>query len=206
VTIEDPIEVVHPDRQASINQREVGVDTDSFIGAMRAVMRQDPDVIFIGEMRDAETVQAALAAAETGHLVLSTLHTINAAETVNRIVDFFPPYQQQQVRVTLAGALRGIICQRLVPRIGGGRVPALEVMVNNGRTAERILDPLRTSEIEEVVRESGFYGMQTFDQSLHTLVTRGLVSVQDAMDTASNRHDFELMLQQSGVAVSVSTQ
>jgi twitching motility protein PilT len=206
VTIEDPIEVVHPDRKASINQREVGVDTDSFIGAMRAVMRQDPDVIFIGEMRDAETVQAALAAAETGHLVLSTLHTINAAETVNRIVDFFPPYQQQQVRVTLAGALRGIICQRLVPRIGGGRVPALEVMVNNGRTAERILDPLRTSEIEEVVRESGFYGMQTFDQSLHTLVTRGLVSVEDAMDTASNRHDFELMLQQSGVPVSVSGQ
>jgi twitching motility protein PilT len=204
VTIEDPIEVVHPDRTASINQREVGVDTDSFIGAMRAVMRQDPDVIFIGEMRDAETVQAALAAAETGHLVLSTLHTINAAETVNRIVDFFPPYQQQQVRVTLAGALRGIICQRLVPRIGGGRVPALEVMVNNGRTAERILDPLRTSEIEEVVRESGFYGMQTFDQSLHTLVTRGLVSVEDAMDTASNRHDFELMLQQSGVPISVS--
>jgi twitching motility protein PilT len=206
VTIEDPIEVVHPDRTASINQREVGVDTDSFIGAMRAVMRQDPDVIFIGEMRDAETVQAALAAAETGHLVLSTLHTINAAETVNRIVDFFPPYQQQQVRVTLAGALRGIICQRLVPRIGGGRVPALEVMVNNGRTAERILDPLRTSEIEEVVGESGFYGMQTFDQSLHTLVTRGLVSVEDAMDAASNRHDFELMLQQSGVPVSVSTQ
>jgi twitching motility protein PilT len=157
-------------------------------------------------MRDAETVQAALAAAETGHLVLSTLHTINAAETVNRIVDFFPPYQQQQVRVTLAGALRGIICQRLVPRIGGGRVPALEVMVNNGRTAERILDPLRTSEIEEVVRESGFYGMQTFDQSLHTLVTRGLVSVEDALDTASNRHDFELMLQQSGVPVSVSGQ
>lgn len=205
VTIEDPIEVVHPDVVASINQREVGVDTDSFISAMRAVMRQDPDVIFIGEMRDAETVQAALAAAETGHLVLSTLHTINATETVNRIVDFFPPYQHQQVRVTLAGALRGIICQRLVVRLGGGRVPALEVMINNGRTAERILDPLRTSEIEDVVRESSFYGMQTFDQSLLNLVLAGLVSVEDAIETASNRHDFELALQQSGVAIPVSS-
>jgi twitching motility protein PilT len=201
VTIEDPIEVLHPDRMAAVNQREVGVDTDSFVAAMRAVMRQDPDVILIGEMRDVETVQAALAAAETGHLVLSTLHTIDAAETVNRIVDFFPPYQQQQVRVTLAGALRGVLCQRLVPRTDGGRVPALEVMINTGRTAERILDATRTGEIEEVVAEGGFYGMQTFDQSLLQLVKDGKVDVRHAIEASSNTHDFELALQQAGVSV-----
>jgi twitching motility protein PilT len=203
VTIEDPIEVVHPDQEASVAQREVGVDTDSFITAMRAAMRQDPDVILIGEMRDTETVQAALAAAETGHLVLSTLHTIDATETVNRIVDFFPPFQQQQVRVTLAGALRGILGQRLLPRKGGGRIPAMEVMINNGRTAERILEPNRTHEIAQIVAEGAFYGMQTFDQSLLDLVRRDLVETSDALDTASNRHDFELSLQQAGVAVPV---
>src|SRR4051812_36032942 len=134
VTIEDPIEVLHSDKLASIEQREIGVDTDSFGSAMRAAMRQDPDVILVGEMRDEETVAAALSAAETGHLVLSTLHTIDATETVNRIVDFFPPHQQHQVRMALAGSLRGTICQRLVPRADGiGRVPALEVMVSNGR-------------------------------------------------------------------------
>jgi twitching motility protein PilT len=201
VTVEDPIEVLHPDRTAAVNQREVGVDTDSFVAAMRAAMRQDPDVILIGEMRDVETVQAALAAAETGHLVLSTLHTIDATETVNRIVDFFPPYQQQQIRVTLAGALRGIICQRLIPRKDGGRIPALEVMVNTGRVAERILEPDRTAEIEEVVAEGGFYGMQTFDQALLTLVREGKIETRDAIETASNTHDFELALQQAGIAV-----
>ncbi len=199
VTIEDPIEVIHPDQMAAVNQREVGVDTESFVTAMRAAMRQDPDVILIGEMRDAETVQAALAAAETGHLVLSTLHTIDAAETVNRIVDFFPPYQQQQVRVTLAGALRGVLCQRLLPRAGGGRVPALEIMISNGRIAERILEPNRTQEIEEVVAEGGYYGMQTFDQNLVDLVKYGKVTAEDAVAAASNRHDFELALQQAGV-------
>jgi twitching motility protein PilT len=124
VTIEDPIEVLHPDKKGAVNQREVGIDTKSFVAAMRSAMRQNPDVIFIGEMRDVETVQAALAAAETGHLVLLPLHIIDAAETVNRIVDFFPPFQQHQVRVTLAGALKGILCQRLVPRSGGaGSLP-----------------------------------------------------------------------------------
>jgi len=201
VTIEDPIEVIHPDRKAAINQREVSVDTESFITAMRAVMRQDPDVILIGEMRDTETVQAALAAAETGHLVLSTLHTIDATETVNRIVDFFPPFQQQQVRVTLAGALKGVICQRLVTRADGGRIPALEVCVNTGRVAERILDPSRTYEIDEVVADGSFYGMQTFDQALVALVRDGTVQVQDAIEVASNRHDFELALQQAGITV-----
>jgi twitching motility protein PilT len=201
VTIEDPIEVIHPDQEAAVNQREVGVDTDSFVTAMRAAMRQDPDVILIGEMRDTETVQAALAAAETGHLVLSTLHTIDASESVNRIVDFFPPFQQQQVRVTLAGALKGILCQRLLPRVGGGRIPTIEVCVNTGRIAERILDPLRTQEIEEVVAEGDFYGMQTFDQSMLNLVKEGKVDATEAIEVASNRHDFELALQQAGIAL-----
>jgi twitching motility protein PilT len=205
VTIEDPIEVVHPDQLASVAQREVGVDTESFLTAMRAAMRQDPDVILIGEMRDTETVQAALAAAETGHLVLSTLHTIDATESVNRIVDFFSPFQQQQVRVTLAGALRGIVCQRLISGKNGGRIPALEVMINNGRTAERILEPNRTHEIEQIVAEGGFYGMQTFDQSLLDLVKRDLVEVSEALEGASNRHDFELALQQAGIATSQPT-
>jgi twitching motility protein PilT len=203
VTIEDPIEVLHPDRIAAINQREVSVDCESFIDAMRSAMRQDPEVILIGEMRDPETVQAALAAAETGHLVLSTLHTIDAQETVNRVVDFFPPYQQHQVRVTLSGALRGILCQRLVPRKSGGRIPAMEVMINTGRTAERIVDPARTSEINEVIAEGGFYGMQSFDQALLDLVKRDLVDPVEAIETASNRHDFELALQQSGIAIQV---
>jgi twitching motility protein PilT len=199
VTIEDPIEVLHPDKKGAVNQREIGVDTNSFVAAMRSAMRQNPDVIFIGEMRDVETVQAALAAAETGHLVLSTLHTIDAAETVNRIVDFFPPFQQQQVRVTLAGALKGILCQRLVPRSGGGRIAALEVLISTGRVAERILDPTRTAEILEVVREGSFYGMQTFDQALLALVQEGLVDLGDALEAASDRHDFELALKKAGL-------
>ena len=202
VTIEDPIEVLHPDRMAAVSQREVGVDTDSFLSAIRSSMRQDPDVILVGEMRDPETVQAALSAAETGHLVLSTLHTIDVTETVNRIVDFFPPFQQQQVRVTLAGSLRGILCQRLLPKAGGGRVPAMEVMVSTGRIEERILDPLRTSEVEEIIREGSFYGMQTFDQALLSLVRRGVVSLEDALESASNPHDFQLALEQASVDAS----
>jgi twitching motility protein PilT len=199
LTIEDPIEVLHKDDAAVVNQREIGVDTSDYLTAMRAAMREDPDVIFIGEMRDMETVAAALAAAETGHFVLSTLHTIDATETVNRIVDFFPPYQQHQIRVTLAGSLRGIICQRLVKRSGGGRIPSLEVCVNNGRVADRIVDPAVTQEIEQIIGESGFYGMQTFDQSLLGLVQNGLVAVEEAMGAASRPHDFSLMLEQAGI-------
>ncbi|MGZ8579598.1 MAG: type IV pilus twitching motility protein PilT, partial [Actinomycetota bacterium] len=165
VTIEDPIEVLHRDRVASINQREVGNDTNDFHTALRAALRQDPDVILIGEMRDTEAVRAALSAAETGHLVLSTLHTVDATETVNRIIDFFPPYQQKQVRLQLAGTLRGIISQRLVPTVDGGRAPVLEILVNNGRVAERISDPDKTLEIKEVIADGAFYGMVTFDQS-----------------------------------------
>jgi twitching motility protein PilT len=202
VTIEDPIEVLHPDKVASVNQREVGQDTESFLSALRAALRQDPDVILIGEMRDTETVRAALQAAETGHLVLSTLHTVDATETVNRIVDFFPPHQQNQIRVTLAGALRGIICQRLVPAVGGGRVPGVEVLVNNGRVAERIVNQELTAEIHDVIADGGFYGMQTFDQSLLSLVSAGLVEVKEAMEASSSPHDFTLMLQQAGVVPS----
>ncbi len=204
LTIEDPIEVLHPDRVASVNQREVGVDTENYIVAMRAAMREDPDVILIGEMRDQETVSAALAAAETGHLVLSTLHTIDATETINRIVDFFPPYQQHQVRVTLAGALRGVICQRLVVRSNGGRVPAMEVMVSNGRIAERILNADAMGEIAQIIAQGSYYGMQTFDQSLLRLVQMGIVSIPDAMETASKPHDFSLMLEQAGLRTAVA--
>ena len=200
VTIEDPIEVLHKDDLAEINQREIGFDTNDFATAMRAAMRQDPDVILVGEMRDQETVAAALSAAETGHLVFSTLHTIDATETVNRIVDFFPPHQQNQIRVALAGSLKGTICQRLVPTADGlGRVPALEVMVVNGRIQQCILDPQRTSDIHEIVADGEYYGMQTFDQSLVRLYETGSIDLRGAMMTASNPHDLKVMLQQRGL-------
>jgi twitching motility protein PilT len=201
VTIEEPIEVLHPDRMATVNQREIGMDTESYAAAMRSVVRQDPDVILIGEMRDADTVGAALAAGETGHLVLSTLHTTDTIETVNRVVDFFPPYQQHQVRVTLASVLKGVICMRLVPKAGGGRVPAIEVMINNGRIADRIMDSSRTSEIREIIADGDFYGMQTFDQSLLGLVRDELVTVDEALRASSQPHDFMLMLEQAGLKV-----
>jgi twitching motility protein PilT len=201
LTVEDPIEVLYPHGMASVNQREVGVDTDSYLDAMRAAMRQDPDVILIGEMRDPETVGAALAAAETGHLVLSTLHTTDAVETVNRIVDFFPPFQQHQVRVTLASVLRGVVCQRLVQRVGGGRIPVLEIMVNNGRVADRIVDSQTTPEIAEIIEKGQMYGMQTFDQSLLSHVRAGLVTIEHALDAATSRHDLTLELQQAGLQV-----
>jgi twitching motility protein PilT len=200
VTIEDPIEVLFRDDVASINQREVGNDTESFLSALRAALRQDPDVILIGEMRDTETVRAALQAAETGHLVLSTLHTVNATETVNRVVDFFPPHQQGQIRLTLAGAVKGIICQRLVPMIDGGLLPCHEILVNTGRIAERIADPDKTAEIHEVIAEGGYYGMQTFDQSLLSLVKLGGISFESALAASTAPHDFQLLLQQAGLS------
>jgi twitching motility protein PilT len=199
VTIEDPIEVLYADKLASINQREVGQDSKTFLTALRAALRQDPDVILVGEMRDPETVRAALQAAETGHLVLSTLHTVDATETVNRLIDFFPAHQQHQVRLTLAGALRGIVCQRLVPSVAGGRVPCLEVLVNTGRIADRIVDPATTSEIKDVIAKGSFYGMRTFDQSLLELVRLGDVTVENAMEAASVPQDLEMMLEQVGV-------
>ncbi len=200
VTIEDPVEVLHHDDLAAIDQREVGFDTDTFSSAMRVVLRQDPDVILVGEMRDQETVSAALTAAETGHLVFSTLHTINATETINRIVDFFPPYQQTQVRVSLAGSLKGIICQRLIPTVEGtGRVPALEVMVVNGRIQQAIIDPMITGDIDGIIADGAYYGMATFDQSLVGLIAAGRISLAEAMSTASNPHDLKVMLEREGI-------
>ena len=167
ITLEDPIEYLHRDKRSIISQREVGADTESFARAMRRVLRQDPDVILIGEMRDEETVRTALSAAETGHLVLSTLHTLDATETVNRIIDFFPPHLQQQARVMLAATLRGVVGQRLVPSAGGdGRVAVCEVLVVTGRVQDLILNPKETGRITEVIAEGEYYGMQTFDQAL----------------------------------------
>jgi twitching motility protein PilT len=202
VTIEDPIEVLHTDKKALINQREIGSDTEGFAEAMRRVLRQDPDVIFIGEMRDPETVWAALAAAETGHLVLSTLHTANTVETVNRIVDFFPPHQHKQVRLSLATSLRGVISQRLLERADGrGRIPTVEVLVNTGRVFDRIVDPdVPGDSVLEIIEEGEYYGMQTFDQSLFALYRDGLVSLRDAMAVASNPHDFRIALQTAGLS------
>src|SRR3954468_58148 len=186
VTLEDPIEYLHRDKLSIINQREVGQDTESFARAMRRVLRQDPDVILIGEMRDEETVRTALAAAETGHLVMSTLHTLDASETINRIIDFFPPHLQQQARVMLASTLRGAISQRLVPTaVGNGRVAVAEIMVATGRVKDLILQPEETGKISEVIAEGAFYGMQTFDQDLLHHVMEGRVSEEVAMDTAS---------------------
>ena len=205
VTIEDPIEVLHQDQLASINQREIGFDTRDFASAMRAAMRQDPDVILVGEMRDQETVAAALSAAETGHLVLSTLHTVDAQETVNRIVDFFPPHQQQQIRVALAGTLKGTICQRLVPTAdGNGRVAALEVMVANGRVQNCIIDPVKGGELHEIIADGEYYGMQTFDQALAELYARGVVDMRGAMMAASHPHDLKVLLQQRGLVSATS--
>lgn len=201
VTIEDPIEVMHEDRMAIVDQREVGIDTADFHTALRAAMRQDPDVIFIGEMRDLETVSAALHAAETGHLVISTLHTIDAAETVSRIIDFFPPYQQMQARISLAGALKGIVSQRLLPRAdGAGRVPALEILVANGRIAEMIVNPDQTGEIVGVIEDGDFYGMHTFDQHLTALIRDGIVTIEDAVSAATSPHDLRVRLRQAGIA------
>jgi twitching motility protein PilT len=200
VTIEDPVEYLHTDDLADIDQREVGFDTDTFGSAMRVVLRQDPDVILVGEMRDQETVSAALTAAETGHLVFSTLHTINATETINRIVDFFPPHQQQQTRVSLAGSLKGIICQRLIPTADGkGRVPALELLVVNGRIQQSIIDPLLTGDIEGIIADGEYYGMLTFDQSLVTLLSDGTIDLEEAMNTATNPHDLKVMLERKGI-------
>jgi twitching motility protein PilT len=199
VTLEDPIEYLHRDKLSIINQREVGADTESFARAMRRVLRQDPDVILIGEMRDEETVRTALAAAETGHLVLSTLHTLDASETINRIIDFFPPHLQQQARVMLASTLRGAVSQRLVPRVdGNGRVAVCEVMVVTGRVQDLILNPQETGRITEVIAEGSYYGMQTFDQALLGHVTEGSITEETALEVASSAHDFKLMLAAEG--------
>ncbi len=200
VTIEDPIEVLHYDKLAMINQREVNLDTLDFATALRSGMRQDPDVILVGEMRDPETVKAALAAAETGHFVMSTLHTTDAAETVNRIIDFFPPHEQKQIRLTLADSLRGILCQRLVPRSDGyGRCVAMEVLVNTGRISDAISDKDKTSTITQLVAEGSYYGMQTFDQHLVSLIRDGVISLEAAMLASSSPHDLTVELRRLGL-------
>ncbi|HEX5631005.1 MAG TPA: PilT/PilU family type 4a pilus ATPase [Acidimicrobiia bacterium] len=200
ITVEDPIEVLHRDKSSMVSQREVGVDTVGFAEAMRRVLRQDPDVIMIGEMRDAETIDAALKAAETGHLVLSSLHTLDAAETINRILDFFESDQQRQMRLLLAGTLRAIISQRLLPSADGkGRVPAIEVLINTERVAERIADPALTHEIPDIIAESTFYGMETFDQSILRLASTGLVTFEEGFRHATKPADLKLRAQQMGL-------
>jgi twitching motility protein PilT len=193
VTIEDPIEVLHRDQKSSVSQREVGLDTRSFSEALRRALRQDPDVILIGEMRDAETTETALHAAESGHLVLSTMHTINAAETIGRMIEFFPAIKQAQIRSIVAGVLKGVVSQRLLPKIGGGVVPAVEVMAVNERISDLIREN-RGDEITDAIREGTFFQMQTFEQALLGLVADGEVDRETAANVAMDRHDFLLAL------------
>jgi twitching motility protein PilT len=202
ITIEDPIEYLLRDKNSIINQREIGTDTVSFVQALRAALREDPDVIMVGEMRDKETIETALLAAETGHLVLSTLHTLDAPETVNRIISVFPPHQHRQIRIQLASVLKGVISQRLIQRADKkGRVPAVEVMINTALIRECIIDKDRTKEIRDVIAK-GYttYGMQTFDQSLLSLYTKGLITYEEAMRNATNPDDLALRIK--GVASS----
>jgi twitching motility protein PilT len=199
VTIEDPIEYLHRDRMSIINQREVGMDTESFGRAMRRVLRQDPDVILIGEMRDEETVRTALSAAETGHLVLSTVHTLDAAESVNRIIDFFQPHEQTQARAMLAGTLKAVVSQRLVRTADHrGRVAVCEILRMTGRARDMILDAEQTDRLREVIAEGEYYGMQTFDQALLKHFQAGRVAIEDAMAAASSPHDFKLLIAGEG--------
>jgi twitching motility protein PilT len=198
VTIEDPIEFLHSDKRSAINQREVGMDTASFKRALRRVLRQDPDVILIGEMRDEETVQTALSAAETGHLVLSTIHTVDATESINRLLDFFPPHQHAQARSMIAGTIKGVISQRLVPGADGGRVAVCEILRTTGRVRDMITDPAQTGKLIEVIMSGGYYGMQTFDQALFGHVKAGRVTFEDAMHVSSHPHDFKLLMQADG--------
>jgi twitching motility protein PilT len=196
ITIEDPIEILHPDHACIVNQREVGLDTESFGQALRRALRQDPDTILIGELRDAETAQTALQAAESGHLVMSTLHTIDAAETVGRMIEFFPPEKQEVIRSILAGVLRGVVSQRLLPKVDGGRVAAVEVMVMNARIADLIREG-RADEITDAVAEGEFFQMQTFTQALIEHVLAGRVDREVAANAATNKHDFIVTLEQA---------
>jgi twitching motility protein PilT len=196
VTIEDPIEILHPDRACIVNQREVGLDTESFGQALRRALRQDPDVILIGELRDAETAQTALQAAESGHLVLSTMHTVDAAETIGRMIEFFPEGKQPQIRSIMAGVMRGVISQRLLPKVGGGRVAAVEVMVMNTRIADLIRDN-EPEGIPDAIEDGAFFDMQTFTKALIDHVLAGDVDREVAANAATNRHDFLVSLDQA---------
>ena len=194
VTVEDPIEILHADRGCIVNQREIGLDTVSFEQALRRVLRQDPDIILIGELRDTETAHTALQAAESGHLVFSTLHTIDAAESIGRMIEFFPPAKQQQIRSILAGTLRGVVSQRLIPSIAGGRVPAVEVMVSNARIKDLIREN-RPDEITDAIDAGEYYEMQSFSNSLIALVLDGSIERGVAANYATNRHDFFVALE-----------
>jgi twitching motility protein PilT len=199
VTIEDPIEYVYRDDRSSIEQREVGIDTTSVGAALHHVLRQDPDVILIGEMRDSETARAALSAAETGHLVLSTLHTIDASETINRIIELFDLSQRHQVRMMLAGTVKGIVSQRLVPTAdGNGRTAICEILTTTARVRDMIADPDKTGDLADVIVEGEYYGMQSFDQALYNAVTAGLVTPSDALQIASRPHDLQQMIDVGG--------
>jgi twitching motility protein PilT len=199
VTVEDPIEFLHTDKRSVINQREVGMDTTSFRSALRRVLRQDPDVILIGEMRDEETVQTALSAAETGHLVFSTVHTVDAPETVNRLIEFFPPHMHNQVRAMIAGTLKGAVSQRLVPAAEGkGRVAVCEVLRMTGRVKDMVMDPQQTGRLGEVIADGGYYGMQTFDQALFDHLKAGRITMDQAIQAASSQHDFKLLVAADG--------
>jgi twitching motility protein PilT len=205
ITIEDPVEFLHKDKKSLISQREVGIDTLAFGRALTASLRQDPDVILVGEMRDIETIETALTAAETGHLVLSTLHTLDAAETVNRIISVFPPFHQRQVRMQLSAVLKGVVSQRLVLRCDAkGRVPAVEVMIGTARVRDCIDDEIKTKQIQDAIAQ-GFtaYGMQTFDQSLMQLLTKKLISYEEALSQSSNPDDFALKF--SGISSTSDT-
>lgn len=194
ITIEDPIEFIHEDKKSIIDQREVGSDTSTFSSALRVALRQDPDVILVGEMRDFETIETALTAAETGHLVMSTLHTLNATETITRIISVFPPYHQKQVRLQLAAVLKGVISQRLVPRADGmGRVPAVEILVSTARVRECIIEKDKTNELLDAITKGvTTYGMQSFDQSLMFLLRDGLITYEEALKHCTNPDDFAL--------------
>lgn len=196
LTVEDPIEYIYRDKKAIISQREVGGDTETFASALRHAFRQDPDVILIGEVRDLETMSIALTAADTGHLVLTTLHTLNVVETITRIISFFPPHQHQQIRLLLAGTLKAIICQRLLSRSDvPGRVPALEIMINSGAIKDCIVKPERTVDIPDLMAQGGpQYGMQTFDQAIMKLHKQGMISFEEAIANATNPEDFDLRL------------
>ena len=194
VTIEDPIEFLHSDHGCIVNQREVGLDTDSFSQALRRALRQDPDVILIGELRDAESAETAMQAAESGHLVLSTMHTVDAAETIGRIIEFFPGIKQQQIRSILAGVLRGVVSQRLLPRAAGGRIGAFEVMVVNARIADLIRDD-KADEMHDALEEGSFFHMQTFKQALIALAVSGEIDRDTAANAATNKHDFLVSLE-----------
>src|SRR5438093_9389022 len=196
VTIEDPIEVLHSDQSCIVNQREIGLDTTDFMQALRRALRQDPDVILIGELRDAETAQTALQAAESGHLVLSTLHTVDAAETLGRMIEFFPETKQQMIRSVMAGVLRGVISQRLLPRLDGGRIAAVEVMVTNTRIADLIRDN-QPEAITDAIEEGSFFDMQSFSKALIDLVVSGRVDQEVAANAATNRHDFLVTLERA---------